>query len=370
MLSASVMKSAGFALPLVISSLACEPSSELPAPPPLGADATPVGIALSGFRGMTQWTEALDRLRDASSSMYGIRASWAEIEPSPGSVDLNTSAFESLEVVARIYPEFLETLAISIQVINVSVREMPADLMELPFNDPVVLSRMDGVIDALASHPLAMAIDCILVGQESDTYLAKHPDETGAFIQLLQHATDRIREKLSQASVATTVTFNAVRNQPEIAIPLIDSSDWAVFTYYPLELNSPTLTMRPLSDVPSDLDFLIGQAGGKPVAFWELGYPSNPVNLGSQERMAEFVREAYGALEPYRRTKQLRFVQYFMLHDYPIDLARQFAEEQGLSGPGSLEYLTSLGLREYENEGRAKLAWPTYVRIASAWADR
>jgi hypothetical protein len=254
--------------------------------------------------------------------------------------------------------------------ITVSVRSMPPDLMELPFNHPIVLSRMDGVIDVLARHRLAGAIDCILLGQESDTYLTRHPDEVGALTMFLQHATDRIRDKLPQATVATTITFNGVRNHPEITTPLIDSSDWAVFTYYPLDLDSATLTMRPLTDVASDLDFLISQAGNKPVAFWEVGYSSNPINLGSQEKMDSFVREVYTVLEPYHRAKRLRFVQYFMLHDFPIEMARQFAEKQGPYGPGTLEYLTSLGLRQYENEGREKLAWSTYVSFANAWADR
>ena len=128
--------------------------------------------------------------------------------------------------------------------------------------------------------------------------------------------------------------------------------------------------MRPVTDVAADLDFLISQAGNKPVAFLEVGYSSNAINLGSQEKMAAFVREVYTALEPYHQAKRLRFVQYFMLHDFPSDLARQFAEEQGISSPGFLEYLTSLGLREYKNEGREKLAWSTYVSFANAWADR
>ena len=200
-----------FSLLFVVSCLSCKPSSELPAPPPVGADATPVGLPLSGFRGMTRATQALDRLREANSSMFEVRVRWADIEPVPGSVNLNTLPFESLDVIAEIYPELLGTFVISIMMISVSVRTMPPDLMELPFNHPVVLSRMDGVIDVLAAHSLAGAIDCILLGEESDTYLAAHPDEVGAFTQFLEHATNRIRQKLPQAKVATTITFNGVR---------------------------------------------------------------------------------------------------------------------------------------------------------------
>jgi hypothetical protein len=317
--------------------------------------------------------QALDLMREAGSRMFGARVAWRELEPQPGRIDFGVAPFPALALVERKYPELLETLVVSVRVVTTTVRTMPGDLEKLDFDDRRVLERIDGVIDALASHELAGKIDYILLGQESDVYLARHPGDVKAFTSFLRHAAERIRAKLPNAKVATTITFGGMQTQADVTGPLIDASDLAVVTYYPLGQGTTPegrgWVMRPVSEVSSDLSWLAKQIGNKPFAFLEVGYSSHPMNLGSEEKLAEFVRTVFDTLDPYRRNGRLRFMQYWMLYDYPPELAKQLAKELGTEERGSIEYMTTLGLREYEHGGRERAGWKVYVERANQWTQ-
>jgi hypothetical protein len=109
--------------------------------------------------------------------------------------------------------------------------------------------------------------------------------------------------------------------------------------------------------------------GDKPFAFLEVGYSPNAMNLGSEDKQADFVRIVFEALEPYRRNGRLRFLQYWMMYDYPPELSEQLAKELGTRERGMVEYMSTLGLREYKNKGRARPAWDVYVEHASRWGQ-
>jgi len=125
--------------------------------------------------------------------------------------------------------------------------------------------------------------------------------------------------------------------------------------------------MKPMGEVLVDLNHIIKATDNKPFAFLEVGYSANPVNGGSLELQAEFVRKVFSTPDPYRKSGQLKFLEYLMIYDFPPELTTLYQQTLGIDTPGFVEYVSTLGLREYTNNGRPRPGWDIFVQFADAW---
>lgn len=308
--------------------------------------------------GLAGFTEAMDLLTGNGANLFGFTADWADLEPSPGAPGLQESFVNPLTSLVPQYPE-IEGVVFVLKMIDTNRRTLPRDIKDKPFDHPEVIGRFGALIDAMAAEPSGKRITHILLGNEVDGYLSRHPDELAAFRAFYRRAVVRVHARMPGVKVATIVTSEA----PETFDDLIRFGDLACYTYYPVHSGpgAAAWQMRPVSEVRADIDRMARRAGDKPFAFTEIGYSASPSNGSSEKQQALFVREMFQALERHRRERRLAFLLYHALYDYRPGVCAPYAAAQGIAPEAICGFMENLGLRRYDtNEPRA--AWDAFVQ--------
>ena len=339
-------------------------------PPSTTPSPTLIGTLVTTNKNTTPGPVGFDYLMDlvtgAGVNFYLLGRDWADLEPSPGTFDFSGSLVQPLtEMLAR-YPQFAG-FGFVINVLNGSSRLTPADLDDLPFDDPDVLERFDALIDALAAEPLSAKLGYILVGNEVDSMLAD-PADAAAFVTFYERAVNRIHLKLPKVKVSTIVSSaGATGRTPKLFANLSALSDFVTYTYYPIAGTATgTWVMRPPSEVKSDLDWLAALACDKPFAFTEIGYSSS-IDIGSSEsQQADFVRTVFADLDTYRQQGRLAFLQYEALYDLPPDTCDAYTIPDSAVADSICTFLRSLGLRSYDTDV-PRQAWDAFIEGIDQW---
>jgi len=347
----------------------CGTTTEAPSAPPT-TPSTLIGTLVTTSKntvpGPVGFNYLMDLVTGAGVNFFLFGGNWADLEPSPGTFDFGGKLVQPLtEMLAR-YPQFAG-FGFVINVLNGSSRLTPADLDDLPFDDPDVLERLDALIDALAAEPLSAKLGYIVVGNEVDSMLAD-PADAAAFVTFYKRAVNRIHLKLPTVKVSTIVSSGgATGRTPKLFADLSALSDFVTYTYYPIAGTATgTWVMRPTSEVKSDLDWLAALACDKPFAFTEIGYSSS-IDIGSSEsQQADFVREVFADLDTYRRQGRLTFVQYESLYDLPPDTCDAYTIQDSTVADSICTFLRSLGLRSYDTDVPRE-AWDAFIEGIDQW---
>lgn len=329
-----------------------------------GQAGTLVGMPLSPFKGMTRPEQAFDMMEAGGANFIEVRKHWAELERSPGKVSFTIDPFPLLEKARKSHPALFKGAVVNLQVCDTAIRTMPGDLSKKGFDDTAVIDRFKGVIEGLAEYHKSFPVAYVIVGHEADIYLTNHSNEVKAFETFFKAAVDQIHRLMPGVGVGTSMTFDRVKGNKSLFETLNQYSDLAVYTYYPI---GNSWQMRPVDEVKDDLELLASRAGRKPFAMLEIGYSANDVNGGSDEKQTRFVETAMRTLDPYRLSGQLKFLEYWMMFDFPPDLSAQVAKAQGSSDKKMVAYLSSLGLRRYDAGGAKRSAWDVFSSYAKAW---
>jgi hypothetical protein len=299
--------------------------------------------------------EAVSTARHADVNADQMSNNWIDLETAPGKYSMADPAGGFRYLGGRLG----WTIEYTIGVVDTTVKQTPADLKSVAFDDPKMISRFHGLVDAL--KPVVNShVSYIAVGNEVDIFLAQHPAEWDAYKKFLDDAIRYIHSKLPGVKVGTATTFDgAVGTQSDRVRRLISNCDVAIITYYPL---GKDFKVRPPDSPLNDFPRMAAFAAGKPIVLQEAGYPSS-AKLGSSPRnQAEFVDNVFTAWN--QNAKAIPFLSYVMLHD----LNREFCDSRpayyGLPDPEGhfAAYFCTLGLRT--EKGVVKPAWNRFRRDA------
>ena len=350
----------------------CGTTTGTPSPPPTTAPPTLIGTLATTANNTTPGPVGFNYLMDlvtgAGVNFYLFGADWANLEPSPGTFDFGGSLVQPLTDMLAQYPQFAG-FGLIINVINGNNYLTPADLDDLPLDDPDVLERFDALIDALAAEPLSAKLGYILVGNEVDSMLA-HPADAAAFVTFYKHAVNRIHLKLPKVKVSVIVSSGgAVERTTKLFADVSALSDFVTYTYYPITGTATgTWVVRPTNEMKSDLDWLAALACDKPFALTEIGYPSS-IDIGSSEsQQADFVRKMFADLDTYRQQGRLDFVYYQSLYDLPpdtCDLSAYTIPDPAVAD-SICAFLRTLGLRSYDTDV-PRQAWGAFIEGIDEW---
>jgi hypothetical protein len=302
-----------------------------------------------------EWLEATGMAYDAGARGAFADWRWSSLEDAPGVFNLSEPQ-EDMDFLGRSQDL---TLLIGLQVVNTSERELPADLLAVPFDSPEMQVRFHRLIDVLAPF-FDRHVRYLSVGNEVDVYLGRHPEEWGAYESFLDDASAYVHSVAPWIQVGTTITYGGATGvNAERVKALTGGREVLIFTYYPLDADfRARLPDAPLTDFP----LMVDMAGGRPVILQEVGYPSSE-ELGSSERaQAEFVEQAFLAWQS--EAERIPFLNYFLLHDLTPEMCGQLQDYYGLRDPGFEAFLCSLGLRQAD--GTPKEAWQTFLDATRA----
>ncbi|MGH7949635.1 MAG: hypothetical protein ACREQF_10450, partial [Candidatus Binataceae bacterium] len=297
--------------------------------------------------------KALDLARSAGVTGDQLFSTWSALEPSPGVYNLT----DLQNGIAVLGGSFGWKLEVTIAVLNTTVRETPADLSAIAFDDSTMLQRMHALIDHIV--PLFNSnVEYVAIGNEVDIYLANHPSEWNAYRTFYEDAAAYLRSLAPDVEAGVTTTFG-LANGSELAnvAALNTNSDVVIFTYYPLT-DSTTIVGAdaPLADFPR----MVQLAGGKPVVLQEVGLPSSLRNGSSAKKQARFVRNVFTAWNNVGTS--IPFLSYFCMHNFSQELCTELIDYYGVSDPTGRfrAFLCTLGLRTANSKPKA--GWKAFVR--------
>ncbi|MEN8207925.1 MAG: hypothetical protein ABFR50_01615 [Candidatus Fermentibacteria bacterium] len=241
---------------------------------------------------------------------------------------------------------------LSLAVVNTVHSTVPNYLQNSDWDSPEMIQAFNNLVDwVLAEISPAVTIISISIGNEADLYLSGNAWED--YIQFVAATSDYIRSSYPGVSlgVKNTVT-NGVLGEDLLHVQQVNQyTDVVMLTYYPQ--NSVFQVPDP-EIVHSHLQQIVSSFPGREIWLNEVGYQSGSEYCGStQTRQAEFYHEFFTAWDTNRQSIRLVLIDW--LHDISSEQLAEMEEYYGISDPGFLEYLATLGLLYHD--GTEKYAW-------------
>lgn len=304
---------------------------------------------------------AYDQLLAAGINSYEIVAAWRDLIAEDNSLNL-TPITEPLEIIR---PAGLRPY-VGIPTIDTNNLRLPTQFVDpanerelapgIDFDDPALIAAFGEVLDAVVPLLRAESGIALVVGNEVDIWLADRPAQLHPFLEFVAAAKARIRRLAPELPVGVAITFSGAKANPILATRLIDASDAAFFTYYPLrddlQLDTPI-------NIARDLDRMLQFAGDKPLLLQEIGCPSGygqdsiaPASNYSYDAQREFFEQMVPAITA---RPAIKFASVLALADWPATAVEELTDYYGLDSPVFVEYLATLGV--LEEDGTAKPAF-------------
>ena len=225
---------------------------------------------------------ALEEVRRTGVDLFALTLSWSAAEPSPGKYRL-----AEITRTARLLRQSGALLHLDVPLVAGRVRDVPADLANNAFDDPKLSIRLGRLFDAL--DPALLDLATISLGYEADAYFEDKPEELKAYRRLFDGAVAFLGRKAPHVKVGVTTMAPTESRAPLIAAALHQRSPVLFFLYAPFERGAPYRHRSP-RELERDWRLLLERSAGRPIAFPEVSFSSDPANASSPEKQAEFVR--------------------------------------------------------------------------------
>jgi len=328
-----------------------------PARPPATPTAPPVrepaalGLAVNvpDAAPAAQRQKALEEVRAAGVSLFALVVSWPTAEPSPRRYDV-----EVVTRTARVMRQSGAVLHLDLPLVNGRVRQVPADLAAMPFDDPKLSVRLGRLLDALG--PALADFSTLSLGNDADSYFADKPQELQAFLSLFRGAVEFLRKKAPRLLVGVATAVPMDTRFPLVAAAIHQKSPVLFYLYAPFLPDAP-FTHRPPQTIDRDWAAILSGAAGRPVAFTEVSFSSARQNGSSPERQADFVRRMRRILDRTERSRLL-FARYVPWRD-PAPSPTPPEDPQNPIVARRAAFLSNRGLQK--PDGKPKPAWKAWA---------
>jgi hypothetical protein len=305
----------------------------------------------------TVLNEAFDLAFAAGARGQVTTFTWAALEPAVNQYD--AQKFQDLTYAIDNAQSHAMTQYVGIQLINTTVRELPAELSALAFDNAAVMAQFRLLLDRILTPSNRGRIKYLSIGNEVDAYLRAHPSEWQPYRNFYAAMATYARSLDPAIQVGVTGTAEgALIDSPVELAQLNASSDVVILTYYPISTTIQGATVTVTADSPSvvasDVPMMLNFAGAKPLVLQEVGYPAASLNQSSEQMQAQFVSNVFSSWRT--ANGRIPFLNFFLLHDFTAQMCVDFGSYYGLPNIASFEsFLCSLGLRR--DDGTPRAAW-------------
>ncbi|MBN8695876.1 MAG: T9SS type A sorting domain-containing protein [Bacteroidetes bacterium] len=280
-------------------------------------------------------------------TQVGIFQNWTAIETAP-----NTYNFTILDIADFYYPLSNMPVDLTITPIHTNNLEVPSDLSSTPFNSPVMISRFKKLLDSVRAHTPNLVLSSLVIGSEHDVYMGSNTALWNEYKVFYDSVTAHAKTLWPGLKVATELTFNGLTTYNTQAQLLNTNSDYIGVSHYPLNTD---FTVKPPANIANDLATIVGLYPTKPICFYQFGYPSSATCNSSENMQKDFITETFTAWDTY--SSNIRMIDFTWLHDLsPADVA-YYGTYYGITNAAFLEFLRSLGFRQWNGNGSNKPAW-------------
>ena len=312
----------------------------------------PSGERLFGI-GITEneegFSSSFNAATQAGTQIVELNIPWDSIEVSEGVYqDPMGGVFEAIGFFGYYDIEVMLSLA----VVNTVHSTVPDYLQNSDWDSPEMIAAFNDLVDwVLAEIPQTVTIISISIGNETDLFLSD--DAWEDYIRFVAATSDYIRSCYPGISlgVKNTVTNGVLGGDLSHVQQVNQYTDVVMLTYYP---QSSAFEVLDPEVVHSHLQLIVSSFPGREIWFNEVGYQSGSEYCGSSlTKQALFYHEFFTAWDANRQNIKLVLIDW--LHDISSEQLAEMEEYYGISDPGFLEYLSTLGLRYHD--GTDKYAW-------------
>ncbi|MFC1610726.1 hypothetical protein ACFL6C_07200 [Myxococcota bacterium] len=304
-------------------------------------------------------TTAFAKARSTGIDAVDLGWSWLELEEEAG-----VFATQLLDSANSLYSVAGLKVIIMLNPIESDRRALPPDLETLEFDDPLVISRFETMIETLLQHLSGLDIEAILIGNEATVYLTDNPSELDDYRALVEAASTHIKSIRPGIEIGVQGTFETLFNE-EIET-LSSALDILALSYYPYAEKEGHLGVPDLAAVEEDLARLVTLGNGKKIYIPELGYSTSGILDSSEEEQRDFVREFFRVWD--RHEDSFRYVEFLILHDVDPDWMSELFTVLGLDAHPFRDELFAGwvygGMRTHDCKD--KLAFPAFREEARA----
>ena len=293
--------------------------------------------------------------KGAGVQSVSLHLAWDDIEKGPGQFD-----GKFLEIANAFYPPQGVSVPLDLAVLDTNRDRRPADLRNKAFNDPAVVARFSKLLDFVFSKIPDLKLDWLAIGNEVDATLGTDSTKWKAYSLFFAEAKRLAKARRPGLKVGVKTTFGAsFGSSANLVADLNAHADLVLVTYYPLQGD---FTVEDPKVVHADLERLCAGNPGRRIDLAETGFPSGAKTLSSPQKQAQFFRELFQAWD--KHAKQVRMVLVNWQTDISPASVATFKAYYGLDTPAFLEFLGTLGLREWS--GIEKPAWGVFRAEAKA----
>lgn len=276
---------------------------------------------------------------------------WTDLETSPHTFK-PTPNF--LAIANGYYPARKVPIHLSLRPIHTNKKAVPKDLLNLPLNSPRTVQRFKKLLDWIATQIPEAKLETLVIGSEIDIYMWGSQKKWNEWTDFYAKVAPYARKRFPGTKITCETTDDAWLG-PDLkrVRTLHEHSDVIGVSYYPVKLKHKGV--HPPKSVHKDFAKLVRLAQGKPLIYYQIGYPSSS-KLGSSPKIqAKFVTEAFRAWDAH--SKRILMLNFQWMHETPGFGVDQYSKYYKNNDPGFRAFLGSLGLRTWT--GQAKPAWKT-----------
>lgn len=273
---------------------------------------------------------------------------WRDLETKPGEFKPEVNY---LQIANVWYPPRKVPVHLMIRPLHTNQDARPAHFKDKPLDDPEVIAAFGKLLDWMFAQIPDLDVPSVSIGSESDVWLSEDEKRFPQFGKFLKEAAARVRKLRPSVKIASEFTLAGMRGKfaPQLK-ELLKLCDVAGASDYPMTKDTTVLAPAAVRETLKDA---VAFAGGKPVFFYQLGYPSGAGCGGSEEKQAAFIRELFAAWDA--QAKAVPFVNITWSEDIPASAVEGYCKYYQFDTKEFRDFLGTLGLRE--EGGKAKPAW-------------
>lgn len=298
---------------------------------------------------LNSYDTEFQRAKNTGMQVVPITLPWTFIENN-GKFD-----FSLVDIINSYYPPTGVKVSLNITPIYAVSLALPSDIQTLALNDQIVINRFHRLLDSVKKHLPNALINNFVVGLEVDNYLNNHSSQWTAYKSFYDSARTYIKKQWGSSmpvGVETTWISATIASKNQI-IDLNEHSDMMVLSYYP---ENTDFTVRPPTDVHSDIETLMSYYPSMPIFIIECGYQTSADCNSSDAKQQQFIHEMFSLWDAH--PTRINFMGFLWLTDLSSAQVDKLVSDYQASGLPSLNafrgYLQTTGLRTYSGNGTDK----------------
>ncbi len=284
---------------------------------------------------------------DLGMGSLGLFQNWTSVETAPNIFNMTI-----FDIANYYYPLHSMPIDLTIVPIHTNNLEVPSDLTTTTFDNPILINRFKTLLDSIKVHIPNVVLTSLVIGSEHDVYMGTNATMWAQYTTFYDSVSTYARTLWPGLKVATELTFSGITTYSIFAQTLNTNSDYIGVSYYPLNND---FTVKPVSTIPTDFSTLVSLYPSKQIIFYQYGYPSSISCNSSESQQAQFITQTFTTWDTY--ASNVKKIDFTWLHDLDTAAVNFYGTYYGLTDTIFLEYLHTLGLRTWNENGTDKAAF-------------